>query len=47
VVSAEPLASFTVLRRVEYSSWLQDDPTYIYLLRHPDARPRGDGSRLS
>jgi 4-amino-4-deoxy-L-arabinose transferase-like glycosyltransferase len=41
VISAEPLTSFTVLRRVEYSSWLQDDPTYIYLLRHPDATPRG------
>jgi hypothetical protein len=43
VVSAEPLFKYTVLRKVEYSTWLQDDRTYIYLLRHPDARPRGDG----
>jgi Dolichyl-phosphate-mannose-protein mannosyltransferase len=46
VVSAEPLASFTVLRKVEYSSWLQDDPTYIYLLRHPDVRPAPTSCKL-
>jgi 4-amino-4-deoxy-L-arabinose transferase-like glycosyltransferase len=36
VVSAEPLQGYAVVRRVEYSSWLQRDPTYIYLLRRPD-----------
>jgi hypothetical protein len=40
-LSAEPLLSYTIVRRVEYSSWLEDEPTYIYLLRHPDAAPGG------
>jgi dolichyl-phosphate-mannose-protein mannosyltransferase len=40
-VSAEPLLSYTVVRRVEYSSWLEDEPTYIFLLRHRDAAPGG------
>ena len=36
IVSAEPLFGFTVVRRAEYSSWLQGAPTFIYLLRRPD-----------
>lgn len=35
VVSAEPLVGFEVVDRLEYSSWLQDDPTAVYLLRSP------------
>ena len=27
--------------RVEYSSWLEREPTYIFLLRHRDAPPGG------
>ena len=41
VISAEPLFSYTTVRRVEYSSWLEDEPTYLYLLRHRDAPPGG------
>ena len=37
IVSAEPLVGFTVVRRVEYPSWLGRSRTYMYLLRHPDA----------
>jgi hypothetical protein len=37
IVSAEPLAGFTVVRRIEYPSWLGRARTYMYLLRHPDA----------
>lgn len=43
VVSAEPLEGYAVVRRVEYSSWLQDDPTYIYLLRRADVSPGTEG----
>jgi 4-amino-4-deoxy-L-arabinose transferase-like glycosyltransferase len=43
VVSAEPLQGYAVVRRVEYSSWLQDDPTYIYLLRRADVNPGDEG----
>ena len=37
IVAAEPLVGFTVVRRVEYPSWLGRARTYMYLLRHPDA----------
>jgi hypothetical protein len=37
IVSAEPLAGFTVVRSIEYPSWLGRARTYMYLLRHPDA----------
>lgn len=40
-LSAEPLLSYTIVRKVEYSSWLENEPTYIYLLRHQEAVPRG------
>lgn len=43
VVSAEPLQGYAVVRKVEYSSWLQDDATYVYLLRRADVRPGQDG----
>ena len=32
-VSAEPLAGFEVVERFPYSSWLEDEPTAVYLLR--------------
>lgn len=37
-VSAEPLLTLEVVQRIEYSTWLQPSPTYMYLLRLPDVR---------
>lgn len=36
VVAGAPLPDYAELARVEYSSWLQRQPVYLYLLRHPD-----------
>lgn len=36
VVSSEPLLGFEVVARYPYSSWLEDDPTAVYLLRRGD-----------
>jgi hypothetical protein len=43
VVSAEPLQGYAVVRSVAYSSWLQGDRTYIYLLRRADVGPGVEG----
>lgn len=36
VVSAEPLLGFDVVDRYPYPSWLEDEPTAVYLLRRSD-----------
>ncbi len=36
LLSTVPLPWHTVIRQVEYSQWLQTEPTYIYLLRRED-----------
>jgi hypothetical protein len=36
VIAASPLPDYPVVTRVEYSSWLHRQPTYLYLLRRPD-----------
>ena len=36
IVAVSPLPEFPVVTRVEYSSWLHREPTYLYLLRRPD-----------
>ena len=38
-VSTVPLPGHTVIRRMEYSQWLQSEPTYLYLARRQDAPP--------
>jgi hypothetical protein len=35
IVSSEAFSGWTVIAQMEYSSWLHDDPQYLYLLRRP------------
>lgn len=37
IVSNEELLGYTTVRRREYSSWLRIEPTYVYIVRAPDA----------
>lgn len=39
VVAGDELDGHEVLRRVEISSWLHREPTYLYLLRRPPTEP--------
>ena len=34
-MSSERLKTYKVLRKVEYSQWLLDEDTHIYLLQRP------------
>lgn len=38
VITSEPLNLYATRRRVEYSSWLRGEPTYVYLVRRSDMR---------
>ncbi len=53
VVTTTPLLGYDVINVVEYSSWLEDDPTYLFLIRRqgsavlpppPTLLPAGDTS---
>jgi hypothetical protein len=41
VIAASPLRGYAVLSVQPYSSWLQQEPTYLYVLRRHDAPPDG------
>ena len=36
IVGGDRLYGYDVVDRIEYSSWLQHDPQYVYLLKVPD-----------